>query len=86
MLNHLLIICLLGPADGLSGLQELLPRIITKWRANKKKGRCISKMFRNQEFYHGMACDPQELVRGGGHMTTNELVREVLDSLTTTNE
>jgi hypothetical protein len=32
-----------------------MPKIIAKWRANKKKGRCISKMFDDQDLYHGMS-------------------------------
>ena len=51
MVNHLMIICLLGPQE-LGAFQELVPAIIKRWRANKKNGRHISKMFKGQEAHH----------------------------------
>lgn len=48
MVDHLLVMYLLGPQDGLAGLEAFMPAITKKWRSNVKTKRYISKLFKHQ--------------------------------------
>jgi hypothetical protein len=58
-----------------------MPKIIAKWRSNKAHGRYISKMFKNQEAYHGMNSESWDLAEILNPHTDEDTARELLEHL-----
>lgn len=71
MLHHLLVMCLLGPSDGLVGVERLMPEIIAKWRSNTKSGRYKVKVS-TQALYDGMEHEPMGAWDDVLHPVTNQ--------------
>ena len=84
MLNHLLVICLLGPKDGLAGVNKLMPRIIEKWRGNVKTARRITSMFRDSAEPHWLPAEFGEQLHDFTEISTDDFMKEVLSVLNDT--
>ena len=81
MLNHLLVICLLGPNNGMAGINKLIPDIILKWRSNVKTARKVTSMFRETSQAKLLPLEFAEALYDFTKVSDDDFYKEVLSVL-----